>query len=182
MRRRESQFPKMMTLNCTQKLAKRLPFPMVDNPQSSTNKLDAWCANSFNIGRFPLIILTNERTLLSVVIPFKEIRSIHSRFLASLEVLFHSIALSSTQIHDELEEMKVVQITENTNRRTLGSMNDFVFHVQTALDRNRNATLEQISFDLSGIPCAPLKYGYPREAVLDVIDPPPHRGELIGRN
>jgi len=129
-----------------------------------------------------MIVLTNETTLLSVVIPFKEVRSFHARFLESLELLFHSIALSSKDTCAELEEMKVVQLTQNTNRKTLGSMNDFVFHVRTALDRNRNATLEQISFDLSGIPCAPLKYGYPREAVLEIIDPPPHRGQITERN
>ncbi len=181
MRRRESQHPTMMTLNCTRKLAKRLPLPMVENPQPSTNRLGPWCANSFNVGRFPLIILTNERTLLSVVIPFKDIRSVHIRFLTSLEVLFHSIALSSSQIRDELQEMKVVQFMENTNRRTLGSMNDFVFHVRAALDDNRNDTLEDIAFHLSGIPCAPLKYGFPRDAVLDVIDPPPHHRQSEGR-
>jgi len=129
-----------------------------------------------------MIVFTNETTLLSVVIPFKEVRSFHARFLESLERLFHSIALSSKDTHVELEEMKVVQLTQNTNRKTPGSMNDFVFHVQTALDRNWNPTLEQISFDLSGIPCAPLKYGYPREAVLEIIDPPPHRGQVTGRN
>jgi hypothetical protein len=125
-----------------------------------------------------MILLTNERTLLSVVIPLKEIRSFHNRFLTSLEFLFHSIALSSKDVHAELEEMKVVQLTENTNRRTLGSMNDFVYHVRAALYHDQNATLEDISFHLSEIPCAPLKYGYPREAVLDVIDPLPHHGQL----
>lgn len=129
----------------------------------------------FNVGRFPLIILTNERTLLSVVIPFKEIRSFHSRFLTALEALFHSIALSSSQIHAELEAMKVVQLTENTDRRILGSMNDFVFNVRA---HDPNDTLEDISFHLSEIPCAPLKYRYPREAVLDVFDPPPHHEQL----
>jgi len=121
-----------------------------------------------------MIILTNERTLLSVVIPFKEIRSFHDRFLTSLEFLFHSIALSSKDVHSELEEMKVVQLTQNTNRRTLGSMNDFVYHVMATLYHDQNATLEDISFHLSEIPCAPLKYRYPREAILDVIDPPHH--------
>ena len=61
-----------------------------------------------------MIILTNERTLLSVVIPFKDIRTFHNRFLESLEALFHSIALSSKDIHAELLEMKVVELTDKT--------------------------------------------------------------------
>jgi hypothetical protein len=165
----------MMTLNCTKKLAGRLPFPLVDDPKPSTNKLGAWCANTFNVGRFPLIILTNEKTLLSVLIPFKEIRSFHERFLAGLEALFQSIALSSGQIDAELQEMKVVQITARTNRSVLGSMNDFVVNV---LAHEPGSSLEEVSFHLSEIPCAPLKYRYPREVVLDVIDPPPHGTQL----
>jgi len=163
----------MMILNCTKKFAKRLPFSVVQNPPLSSNKLGPWCANSFNIGRFPMIILTNERTLLSVVIPIKEVRSFHDRFLSSLEFLLHSITLSSQDIRAELEEMKVIQITQNTNRKSLGSMNDFVHHVRAMLYYDQNLTLEEVGFRLSEIPCAPLKYRYPREAVLEVFDPPP---------
>ena len=165
----------MMTLNCTKKFAKRLPFPIVETPQPSTNKLGPWCANSFNISRFPMILLTNEKTLLSVLIHFKEIRSFHVRFLEALEVLFHSIALSSKDIYPELDQMEVVQFTTNTNRSTLGSMNDFVGHIWATLNYDENSTLTDISFRLSEIPCAPLKYAFPRESVLEVIDPPPHR-------
>jgi len=68
----------MVTLNCTKKLAKRFAFPLVENPQPSTNKLGPWCANSFNIGRIPMILLTNELSLLSVVKPLKEARSFHA--------------------------------------------------------------------------------------------------------
>jgi hypothetical protein len=121
-----------------------------------------------------MILLTNELTLLSVVIPLKEVRSFHARFLSMLEVLFHSVALSSKQIYAELEEMDLCQFTPHTNRKTLGSMNDFVFQVQARLEQDQDATLEQLAFDLSGIPCGPLKYGYPREAVLEILDPPPH--------
>ena len=122
-----------------------------------------------------MIILTNERTLLSVIIPFKEVHSFHDRFLTSLEFLFHSIALSSKDVLPELEEMKIFQLIQNTNLSILGSMNDFVSHVRATLYHDKNATLEDISFHLSEIPCAPLNYRYPREAALDVFDPQPHR-------
>ncbi len=128
-----------------------------------------------------MILLTNERTLLSVLIPFKEVRSFHARFLEALEVLFHSIALSSKDIYTELDEMKVVQFTTNTNRSTLGSMNDFVGHTWATLNHDENSTFGDISFRLSEIPCSPLKYRRPREAVLEVIDPPPHRDQFGGR-
>jgi hypothetical protein len=52
-------------------------------------------------------------------------------------------------------------------------MNDFVHHVRAMLYYDQNLTLEEIGFRLSEIPCAPLEYGYPREAVLEVFDPTP---------
>lgn len=170
----------MMTLNCTRKFAQRVPFPIVESARPSTNRLGAWCANSFNISRSPMILITNEKTLISVIIPFKEVRSFHTRFLESLEVLFHSIALSSKDIQQELEEMKVVQFTTNTNRKTLGSMNDFDRHIRAMLNYDKNPTLEDISFHLSEIPCSPLRYAKPREAVYEIIDPP-HRTQFGDR-
>jgi hypothetical protein len=73
--------------------------------------------------------------------------------------------------------MKVVQFTSNTNRRTLGSMNDFVYHVTGVLESDPSYSLEDIAYHLSKVPCAPLHYGYPREAALDLIDPPAHNKE-----
>ena len=165
----------MFVLNCTKKLAKRLPFEFIEDPAQSSNKLGSWSANSFNIGRFPMILFTNDRTLMSVVIPFKEASTFHNRFLESLEVLLHSIALSSREIGPELAEMTTVQLTTRINRSILGSMNDFVFHARATLYHRPNLTLEELSFQLSGIPCSPLKYGFPREAALSLFAPPPSR-------
>src|SRR3989338_7054214 len=172
----------MMTINCTKKLTKRLPFAVVADPRPSTNKLGPWCANSFNIGRFPMILVTNERTFLSVVIPFKDIHSLHARFLWALEVLLQSIAVSSSDILAELEQMDIMQLTDKTNRSAVGTMNDFVFHAKGALYDNQDLSLEELSFNLSGIPCAPLKYGLPREEVLNVIALPHNRHLQIHRN
>ncbi len=163
----------MFTLNCTKKLAKRIPFDFVDNPAPSTNKLGPWCANSFNAGPYPMILFTNERTLLSVVIPLKQAGTFHDRFLASLEVLLHTIALSSHEIAPELAEMTSMQLTNTANRSVLGSMNDFVYHAKASLYESPRLSLEELSFNLCSFPCAPLKYRYPREAALSVFAPPP---------
>ena len=165
----------MLVLNCTKKLAKRLSFEFAENPGESTNKLGPWTANSFNIGRFPMIILTNDKTLLTTVIPLKETRTFHDRFLMSLELLFQSIALSSAEILSELQEMSEMQFTTRTSRSVLGSMNDFVFHARVAINQESDLSLPALSFELSSIPCSPLKYGYPREAALDLLAPPPSR-------
>ena len=159
----------MVTLNCTLKLSKRLPYSMVDVTLPTTNRLGNWCANSFNIGRHPYILITNERTLLSVVIPFKESATIWLRFVISLQSLFKAIGLSDRIIQKELHEYGQVQITRKTNRHTLGSMNDFVDQVQARFQVDANPSLEGIACYLSEVPCGPLKYGLPKEAVKRVF-------------
>ena len=119
----------MTTINCTQKLAKRLPFEMPEKYLPVTTRLGPWCANTFNIGRFPCIILTNEQTLLTVLVVLKEIKTLYPRFLSSLEWLLRAIGVQGPHIDQELREMHSAQFARNTNRSTLGSMNDFVLNV-----------------------------------------------------
>jgi len=100
---------------------------------------------------------------------FKDIHTIWERFLSSLEELLHSVAVPSLSIQTELEEMQLVQFTREANRRTLGSMNDFVHLVRANIYQDPELTLNEMSLRLSEVPCCPLKYAYPREAILKVI-------------
>ncbi|MCX6144985.1 MAG: hypothetical protein NTZ35_17410 [Ignavibacteriales bacterium] len=159
----------MVTLNCTLKLAKRLPYSMVDLTLPTTNTLGDWCANSFNLGRYPFVLITNERTLLSVVVPLKDSVTFWPRFIVSLELLLHTIGLSQTVIQRELQEYRQVQLTRQTNRHTLGSMNDFVYQVRARFEIDVAPSLQNIIYELSEMPSGALNYGNPREAVRDFL-------------
>lgn len=113
--------------------------------------------------------MTNERTLLSVVLPLKESATIWPRFVLSLKSLFKAIGLSDRIIQKELHEYKQVQLTQKTNRHTLGSMNDFIDQVRARFQTDRNPSLEDITSYLSEVPCGPLKYALPKEAVRNVL-------------
>ena len=159
----------MVTLNCTLKLAKRLPYVAVVVTTPSTNILGHWSANSFNIGRIPCILMTNERTLLSIVLPLKESATFWPRFVLLLQTLLKDIRIPSKLIDAELQEYEQFQLTRKTNRHTLGSMNDFVAQVQARYQIDGHVTLEDVSLALSGIPCGPLKYAYPKEVACQMF-------------
>jgi hypothetical protein len=142
---------------------------MVNVALPSTNKLGDWCANSFNIGRHPYILITNERTLLSVVLPLRESITFLPRFVLSLRSLLKTIGIEDKLIDEELREYREFQLTRKTNRHTLGSMNDFVYQVQARFQIDGNPSLEDIAWELSEIPCGPVKYFLPREAVRQVF-------------
>ena len=140
--------------------------------QPSTNRLGPWCANVFNLGRWPMVILTNERMLLSVVVRFKNVHSLWERSLEAVEILLHSNTLPGAVIQKEIDEMRSVTFSRNTNRQVLGSMNDFVFASRAYFESNPSGTLEDLSFQLSRIPCSPLKYAYPQDAALSLLTAP----------
>ena len=155
----------MTILNCTVKLSKRIPFPMVESDSQPTNILGQWSGNTFNLGKFPFIILTNELTLLSVVISLKDVHTFWIRFLNSLERLLGQLQIPSTQIEHELHSMAEVTFTRKTNRSTLGSMNDLVHMVRAIVGQQAEINLDAINFELSEVVSLTLKEVYPRDAV-----------------
>jgi len=159
----------MVTLNCTLKLSKRLPYTTIDVALPTTNRLGDWSANSFNVGRYPCILITNERTLLSVVLPLKESSTFWPRFVLSLQWLLKAIGIPDKLIDDELHEYGQCQLTRKTNRHTLGTMNELVYNVQDRFYIDRNPSFEDIALGLSKMPCGPLKYALPQEAVRQVF-------------
>lgn len=155
----------MTILNCTLKFSKRIPFAINERYSSPTNTLGQWSASTFNLGRFPYVILTNELTLLSVVISLKDVHTFWPRFLNSLEQLFVHIHLPTELIRRELETMAEVFFMRNTNRRTLGSMNDLVRMVRAMVLQDPHMHIDAINAELSEVVSLALKGLYPRDAV-----------------
>jgi hypothetical protein len=114
-------------------------------------------------------MVTNELTLLTVVVLFKNVQTFYPRFMISLEQLLHAIEIPKPFIDEELREMHTVQFARNTNRSTLGSMNDFVFQARAAIYQDHGLTLDQLNLELNEIPCSPLKYSHPSEAVRELF-------------
>ncbi len=108
-------------------------------------------------------MLTNERTLLSVVVELKTANRLWERFLLALEEMLNSFELSLSVIGRELEQMKEVQFARNTNRSVLGSMNDFVFLIRDQMQIDPGASLHKINWMLSTVPCGPLEMRSPEE-------------------
>lgn len=159
----------MVIVNCTLKLSKRLPFLFVKTPEPSTNLLGSWCANVFNHGRQPLLIFTNERTLLTVILSQRTVHSIWGRFLVSLEDLLRFISVPSRIIQGELERLQQVQFSRSTNRQVLGSMSDFVSMARLHFESDPNLPIRQLNLMLNEAPCSPLNMDSPKKAILDFV-------------
>ena len=70
----------MVTLRCTQKLLRRLNVSMQPALARPTTVLGDWYANLFYSRPRQLVLCMNERTLLLVIVPARESKSLGPRF------------------------------------------------------------------------------------------------------
>ena len=154
----------MFTLRCTRRLLARLGEPTAGVP-ATTTVLGDWYANLLNIGRLRLVLCTSERTLLTVLVPAKELVTLPDRLRAGVGRMLTRLEISPTEIAREDREMMSHQVAPTANRQVLGSMNDFAFLANAYIrDDSLDADLDDIAARLNRAPCRPIKYASPARA------------------
>jgi hypothetical protein len=163
----------MYTLRCTAVLLRRLQHltPAGSGPEPvPTTALGDWYANRLNLGRHRLILCTNERSLLSVVVPAKDLPQLPDRLVTSAGRLFTRIGVPPALAWAELQAMQEVRFGPTRSRSVLGSMNDFVYQVDAEFSEGEDVVyLDEVDLRLSEVPCGPLKYRNPAEVALDLM-------------
>ena len=121
----------MITLRCTQKLLRRLGPLKVDAAAAApTNALGDWYVNLLHIGRDQVVMATSERSLLTVLLPARELRAALIPNLA--EMTWHlllEIGIPPDRAATEAEEMRMATIGRTASRSVLASMNNFALSV-----------------------------------------------------
>lgn len=119
----------MITLRCTRKLLKYLDERPVKSP-TTTNTLGNWYANLIPTVLGNLILLTNERSLLTVAVPTELVGDFHTQFRIRAANMLAGIGISPDVIRQEIAEMDPLLYAKTASRSILGSMNDLAFHFQ----------------------------------------------------
>ena len=153
----------MFTLRCTAKLLRRLPSKLANGEPQATTALGDWYANLLNIGRLRLILLTSENSLLSVIVPAKDLPSLVPRFTAALIELLSSGGADQPLIDAEVRQMRQFQIGRTRSRSVLASMNDMTLNARFHLRLHPDSTLLDIEHRLGVMPCGPLGMKSPAE-------------------
>lgn len=163
----------MYTLRCTAVLLRRLQHltPLGPGPEpASTTALGDWYAKRLNLGRHRLILCTNERSLLSVVVPAKDLVKLPARLITSVGRLFMRIGVPPALAWAELQAMQEVRFRPTRSRSILGSMNDFAIQVDGEFSRGEEVVyLDAVDLRLSEVPCGPLKSANPAEVALALL-------------
>jgi hypothetical protein len=160
----------MFTLRCTRKLSKRLGINFDDRADLPTTALGDWYATVTFLQHRPIILFVSERSLLSVLLYAKESSTLIPRFLNGVTELLGHLGASKEAINKELEAMAERVFGPTKSRSVLGSMNDFIIQIRASAEYNPDRTLFDHQLTLAEMPCGPMKYAFPGEQTLILLN------------
>jgi len=159
----------MTIINATKKVWGRLGAPSRSVLVDDDTTLGSWCAHIFYFSHKQFLILTNERTLFTVIFPAKSLNDIGVVFPQAVDEVLQIYAIPKQSRKILFEQLSAVQFSRNTKRQVLGSMNDFIKNSKFILEDTPNLSLTDLSLRLCEMPCSPIQMRSPREATTEFL-------------
>lgn len=132
----------------TQKLLSHLGLEVAEPHAPSDSALGDWYAAPLFVGRQRYALLASERSLLSVVLPLKESRTLVARWRARVAERLDRLGVELAHRDAELGAMAEVVIARTASRRTLGAMNELVRHARWECEDAGEVDAEGIEYRL----------------------------------
>jgi hypothetical protein len=164
----------VIALRCTQKVLKRLglsaPLP---EPPAPTNALGHWYVNLLRFGHEQIVMATSERSLLTVVLPARELRSRLAPGLAeSAMALLLAIGVPPDRARREIDAMTPTVWARTASKSVLGSMNDFAFNLEGYLHLGQSpmaAMLHMADTPMSALRESGFNFGRPGAVARELL-------------
>jgi hypothetical protein len=142
----------------------------VGEEPATTTRLGDWYANRLNIGKHRLVLCTSEHSLLSVVVPAKNLPELPFRTTEAVALLLRDIGIPPALIERERREMRWVRFARTASPRVLGHMNDFAWGVENMFRRETDIVyLPEVAVQLADTPCGSMDYAQPREIAFKLL-------------
>ncbi len=163
----------MIALCCSQVVRSRLGI--TGRPPAApedTTRLGNWYVHLVRLGPRQLVLATSERSLLTVILPARELRAtIEGNLRIAAGQLLSALNIPMEIVNHELAQMRPVLIAPATNRRVLGSMNELAFHLGVRQEQISDPI--EMALSLSGIPMSAVgsksRYGIPRDVARGLL-------------
>ena len=163
----------MITLRCTKKLREHLRVKPAPEDEAPTSALGDWYGNLVFLPKsWPLILISNARTMLSVVM--RHDADVLAEFRRRVIALLRRLEIPQAAIERETFHLQQIRIGKTQSRRVLGSMNDTVMMIDAVLyDHGRGqATLESVEDQLATNLYSMLAYQPPRNLISELLGAP----------
>ena len=131
----------MYTLRCTRKLLRRLGETPSSASIAPSTVLGDWYANLLYTRPQQLVLAMNERSLLCVLVPAREIGQLGPRLSDAVSGLLLAIGVPAGAVQSEAQAMDQMAIGATASRAVLGCMNDALFQLR-AYPRERAGELD----------------------------------------
>jgi hypothetical protein len=159
----------MYTARCTRKVLKALQVQPADGHQMPTTALGDWYVNFIHMRRHRLVHFLSDRSLLSVLVPVKTLKTVLDRHVVELGELLYSMGLDASVVRAELAAMNNRSVAKTNSSSILGSMRDLSLNARWILEHTPTLSLTQVSLELSRVPCGPLGMAMPEEAAIELL-------------
>jgi hypothetical protein len=163
----------MLSLCCTKVIRDRLHLPaQLPSPVQPSTRLGNWYVHLARFGHQQIVIATSERSLLTVLLPARQLReSIEISFQAAVAELLDALQLPTQIVKRELAAIQPISFAAASNRRVIGSMNEFARQVESDLTRTGDPL--HLSMRLGETPMSAVgskdNYGLPNEVARDLL-------------
>jgi hypothetical protein len=124
----------MMTLRCTQKVLNYCKWAPQEADLPATTTLGDWYANLLFTKHHRLLLCTSETSLLSVLIPLKNMKDIGIALAIAVRLNLERHGVSENLVSAEISQMKPISIGKTKSRVVLGVMNDLMLGAKIGLE------------------------------------------------
>jgi hypothetical protein len=160
----------MVTLRCTQKLLRRVGVPAKIEASPPTTVLGDWYATLVHARPHQLVVCMNERTLLVVLVPAREISSLGTRFREAVTAQLRRLGVPPAAIEAEARAMSGLVIGPTASRSLLGCLREAVFALSLELERPEFSSLTDVEDWFSEHIYSTTKYRRPRKLARELFD------------
>lgn len=158
----------MFTLHCTSKLRERIKRPLASAKHASTTHLGDWYGTAL-FWKPRLALVVNERTLMPILLPLAPANTLPERLGPAVAALLHQYGMALPLIERELAAMADVEIAKTSNRRVVGTMNEFAYEAGVYRERVGATDLARLSMRLAETPCGAIGHNSPDRLMLEVV-------------
>lgn len=150
----------MIKLRCGRTLLRRIKTP-IDYDSPSDGKLGDWHARAIFVKPKHLVLCTNERSLLSVVIPLAPVSDLLQRFRLAAINRIRQIPVSSEILDKECSALDDIRFGKTSNRSVISTMNQMIFDLEAFLPDPQSNDLEQLAMTLCDRPTFAISTRWP---------------------
>jgi len=150
----------MITLRCSQSLLRRLKVA-VEPDSPSNGVLGDWYARAVFVRPAQLVLCTNERSLLSIVIPLVPVSTLLDRFRSAAIQRIRQIPVQSELLEKECLALDEVGVGKATSRSVISTMNHLVYGIKAWLAYPHPNDLEHLGLSLCDTPILSISTHWP---------------------